>query len=144
MTREEAIERIKDIVDCYEVCLTGCELVDAGLGADDFEAFRMAINALEQEPSTDAVSRKAVLDAIEDDNRNGMWSCFASDDDAHKFKTVIKDLPPVTPTRPKGKWIMNRQFERRTCDNCNKEYRWSFYPHNYCPNCGADMRGGES
>ena len=31
------------------------------------------------------------------------------------------------------------QLERRTCDNCNTEYRWSFYPHNFCPNCGARM-----
>ena len=43
----------------------------------------------------DLISRQAVIDAIEDDNRNGMWSCFVSDDDAQKFKTVIKELPSV-------------------------------------------------
>ena len=43
----------------------------------------------------DSISRQAVIDAIEDDNRNGMWSCFVSDDDAQKFKTVIKELPSV-------------------------------------------------
>ena len=86
----------------------------------------------EQEPCEDAVSRQ---DAI-------MHINFALDaEDAVKR---VEELPPVTPTRPKGHWIMNRQFERRTCDNCNKEYRWSFYPHNYCPNCGADMKEGEA
>ena len=45
----------------------------------------------------DLISRQAVIDAIEDDNRNGMWSCFVSDDDAQKFKTVIKELPSVNP-----------------------------------------------
>ena len=52
----------------------------------------------------------------------------------------IEQLPSVRPQEPQtGHWIMNRQLERRTCDNCNTEYRWSFYPHNFCPNCGARM-----
>ena len=40
-----------------------------------------------------------------------------------------------------GHWIMDRQRETRQCDKCMTVYRWSFSPHNYCPNCGADMRG---
>lgn len=31
--------------------------------------------------------------------------------------------------------------ERIECDQCGKVYRNAFTPKNYCPNCGADMRG---
>lgn len=44
----------------------------------------------------DAVSRQSVIDAIEDDNRNGHYSCFASNNDAQCFKQIIKELPKVT------------------------------------------------
>ena len=43
-----------------------------------------------------AVSLNAVIDAIEDDNRNGLYSCFASDNDAQSFKETIKRLPSVS------------------------------------------------
>ena len=59
--------------------------------------------ALEQEPCDDAISRKAVIEAIEDDNRNGLYSCFASDNDAQCFKDVIRKLQPVNPKEPR--WI---------------------------------------
>ena len=51
----------------------------------------------------------------------------------------IKALPSVTPTERTGHWIMNRQRETRQCDKCMTVYRWSFYPHNYCPDCGCRM-----
>lgn len=47
--------------------------------------------------------------------------------------------------RPKGKWIdaMAGEMPIQACDQCN-----TFFPlaytgggHNFCPNCGADMRG---
>lgn len=93
MTREEAKEKLymewqKFLEDNIDY---------AGIS----EAYKIAFKALEQEPCEDAISRQAVLDAVEDDNRNGMWSCFVSDDDAQKFKTVIKDLPSVKPQEPK-------------------------------------------
>ena len=58
----------------------------------------------------------------------------------HRWSRVIRDTVAEMKQEPKtGHWIMDRQLERRTCDNCNTEYRWSFYPHNYCPNGGARM-----
>lgn len=41
----------------------------------------------------------------------------------------------------KGKWIMNKTSARGrnyTCTNCKKVSRNKF---DFCPNCGADMRG---
>ena len=53
----------------------------------------------------DAISRKAALDAIEDDARCGVYSHFASYDDAQAFKNYIKDLPSVSSSEKPNKWI---------------------------------------
>ncbi len=62
----------------------------------------------------------------------------------------IKNLPPVQPKR--GKWIDavipndNGDLLVQVCDQCN-----TFFPlaytgggHHFCPNCGADMKGGKN
>jgi hypothetical protein len=90
-----------------------------------------------QEPSGDLISRHAVLDAIEDDNRNGMWSCFVSDDDAQKFKTVIKELPSVKQEPKTGHWN-NVSICGYRCSECGKiQYADDVNELNYCCTCGA-------
>jgi len=59
----------------------------------------------------------------------------------------LKELPSAEPERKKGKWIKeywNGEHTRK-CSACNitqtvTTYRWKVN-FNYCPNCGADMRG---
>ena len=52
----------------------------------------------------------------------------------------VCDAPTIEPERKKGKWIDGK------CDQCgcHAPY-WSmsttYYKSNYCPECGADMRG---
>lgn len=60
-------------------------------------------NGIPLEQCGDCISRQAAIDEVEDDARCGVYSHFASYDDAQKFKNYIKDLPPVTP-QP-NKWI---------------------------------------
>ena len=43
----------------------------------------------------DLISKKAVIQAVDDDDRNGMWSSFMSHEDAEDFKKEIKKLPPA-------------------------------------------------
>lgn len=38
--------------------------------------------------------------------------------------------------RPKGKWIIEHDWVH--CSSCGHEQN---YPSNFCPKCGADMRG---
>lgn len=131
MTREEAIERIKGIKSLVEKY-------------DDVVALRMAVEALEQEPCEDAISRKAALDmatTIQTDDYSGNEIMEVVDIDE------IKALPSVTPTRKKGKWI--KEFKLITdgyttvkkpivtCSECSAENS-SIYK-NFCPNCGAEM-----
>ena len=75
---------------------------------------------------SDYISRQAVLDEIEN------YSCL----DKKDIKTIIKALPPV---ENNGKWI---EFGdgRCICSKCNF-YLGAFSFFNFCPNCGADMRG---
>ena len=60
-----------------------------------------------------------------------------TDDDIFE---LIDNAPTVE--RPHGKWLPNyiSQFTNpgRSCSLCNKTVEFS---ENFCPNCGADMRG---
>lgn len=40
-------------------------------------------------------------------------------------------------TRPQGKWNIEHDWVH--CSSCGHEQN---YPSNFCPNCGADMKGG--
>ena len=56
---------------------------------------------------------------------------------------VIKTLSFAEPKRNTGEWSFNNKcgtFKVWTCSECglNMETMWPF-----CPNCGADMRGGQ-
>lgn len=130
MTREDAIKELT-------------ELLPEEFLMEYSEAIRMAIKELEQEPCEDCVSRQAVIDAIEDDNRNGHYSCFATNNDAQCFKDVIRELPSVTAQPKMGKWIKNAEEWQNVdppyiCSECG---RASLRQENFCCSCGADMRG---
>lgn len=140
MTIDEAIEILKD--GKLNPCVT-----------EDREACDMAIKALEQESCKDAVSRQAVLNTLDftdkflDETRT-----------VESYKTLLeecyKNLPSVTPTRKKGKWIGHGEHCENLgvipsglgayewCSNCDcgiDVREWHRNHYNYCPNCGAEM-----
>lgn len=107
------------------------------------EAIEMAIKALDQQPSEDCVSREGArqflyeeIDRLNNDELYDIFSKIIDD--------MYNELPPVTPTRKSGlHWIerfdnFDKWFE---CPYCHRD---SEYTYNYCPNCGADMRGTEN
>lgn len=102
-------------------------------------------NEKKQEPCTDTISRQAAIDAIEDDARCGVYSHFASYDDAQAFKNYIKDLPPVKHTEKVGHWIV--KGESWYCSRCNEPiceiYDGKPY-EKYCPYCGSYNGGGDN
>lgn len=136
MTNEEAIKIINNLLNYkpWEV-----------------EALAMAIKALEQQPCEDCISRQEVNTLVDELARAiSDERCFISRGrDTATIMQDILDLPSVTPQRPKGKWIVLREEyefmggiinEPRGCEcsNCNKVVG---FKSNFCPNCGADMRG---
>ena len=57
------------------------------------------------------------------------------------FENIIDDVPTVK-TRPQGEWI-NQFIGGNECVMCSECKLHFDIGTNYCPNCGADMRGKE-
>lgn len=82
---------------------------------------------------------------------NGEWAEAVTE----QFCEDIDDQPTVEPERKKGKWIIKDNpgtgWCRVTCSECGEDVTRTapcigFYPNvkvmwDYCPDCGADMRG---
>lgn len=152
MTREEAIKILKQRECCRE-CVANCTCNECD------KAFEMAIEALKQEPCEDTISRKAILETIDDCNSDGLKGIFCSYGDGERFKEYIKELPSViskgvTVTdfadkcrecgkQKKGKWkrhIVDNGFNADwKCTECGYKVKTEFVYFNYCPNCGARM-----
>ena len=90
----------------------------------------------------DLISRQAAIMAVKTGALSGATLFGRTDEGATAYyETVkaIKALPSAQPQRKKGKWILET-FQIR-CSQCNKLFSDNLFPSNYCPNCGADMRG---
>ena len=42
-----------------------------------------------------------------------------------------------------GEWIYQTKFGRIECTACGHVFKSYVYPRNFCPNCGARMKGGD-
>lgn len=129
MTREEVITRLKEI-----------DIRDAL--QEDYDALYVAIQALEQEPCSDAISRQAVLDYIDE-----MPSELTADGRRMIRRRTLEEyisdtLPPVTPQPKTGHWEWLTEDKYR-CSNCYHETRvdecMNKPMYDYCPFCGAKM-----
>jgi len=60
-----------------------------------------------------------------------------------RFNTLLLiDNAPTVEERPQGEWIRKPNEHRVDiiCTNCGYDDGYSCFK--YCPNCGADMKGG--
>ena len=105
-----------------------------GVPQDILEAHKMAIKALEQEPCEDAISRKAVEDAIYDYSR-------ACDVNEQQIMEYIDKLPPIQPKeqlRIKARWIRDSKGISH-CSKCAQGIFSCQEWFKYCPSCGVEM-----
>lgn len=87
----------------------------------------------------DLISRDAAIDAVSE-------ACFELRGVFGRCEDALKALPSAQPERKKGRWI---KVNGKTAINCSACYHcsWSLSfedtvkRFNFCPNCGADMRG---
>ena len=88
------------------------------------------LKALEQESCEDAVSRKAVSDALE--------SIGSLDTEAdRKYARSVFEALPLVALQPKiGRWIGCDILQGFKCSECRVCFR---NKSNYCPNCGRRM-----
>ena len=129
MTREEQAQYIS------KKLMENPEFRKAFVGAitDAVNEVVKVINALEQEPCTDAISREDALMAL-----TGEWT-DSTDELIHRFIRRIRTLPPVTPAEKVGHWIDGK------CNRCGTHAPYwamasTYYCSEYCPKCGAKMQ----
>lgn len=116
------------------------------------EALDMAIQALEQEPCEDAISRQVALETLEKlpheyktaIQRKVTWGI-------EECEAIIASLPTIK--QKVGKWIRvhyindGKDTAMNKCSNCQEEFGWdietgiSFEDYKFCPNCGCFMKG---
>ena len=125
MTREEFMDLVYD------------ELHSDG---DNYRANRI-IDAADEyaEPCEDAISRQAAIDEIctawKIDDLDNLTEAMLVD--------MIKALPPVSPSRPKGEWIDYPDEGFVECPFCHSATNCdgNIGELHYCFSCGAEMRG---
>ncbi len=132
MTREEAI-------DYGEMWL---ELQEDSKDSDTYEFFEIATQVLKQEPCRDAISRKRVVEWLEN----------ATDDSIeHAIDSNLEFIPPVTPQPKMGRWMYDEDKSdwydtTYHCSCCKRTVvipyesqkdLYNDYP--YC-HCGAKMQ----
>ena len=136
MTREEAIIVIKSHKSHWQRLLKE-KICDETEGKETIESLELAMSALSVESCEDCISRQAVLDIAKTSKSN--WI-----DNSVLFKKV-NELPSVQPIRPKGEWVEHEVekewYKCSVCGSCWDKGEVENCNINFCPNCGADMRG---
>ena len=144
MTREESRDRLKHLLDNIpKEPPTECDNVEEWIYENEEirKALEVAIQDLSAEPCEDTISRQAVIDSLHNKFADG----FDSDRwwNSMSVLYVINKVPPVQPSRPKGEWerVTDKTGHLVWECKCGWQERLST---NFCPNCGADMRGDEN
>lgn len=94
------------------------------------------------EPCNDYIIRKDAIQALKAEGLEELCKSLG----VYPWN-VIKMIPSVQPIRPKGEWIdSDIPNEKYVCSNCGGacwyyDYEGDVAKSNFCPNCGADMRG---
>lgn len=97
----------------------------------------------------DSISRQAMLDGID----KLIKIHFDRTVVLYKARKVAEDLPSAQPERKTGRWIPDGSELGIKCNKCGKSfsdyvnagtgYMFLEETPNFCPNCGADMRGNK-
>lgn len=154
MTREEAVKRIKMIL---EEC-TEDEIAECYVTPYDADALDMAIKALKQEPCEDCISRQAAIDVLRTcyDTETVTYTNGNEYIDYDQALDLLNSLPTVQPEpsiplswieKPviHAHWVAceDEYEDEYKCSACGGIQFFAMTPQDegweYCPHCGAKM-----
>lgn len=94
----------------------------------------------------DLISRQAAIEALEREQslvERPITETRWFDLGLRKAQDIISELPSAQPERKQGRWVnrsLNILYPESTRYICSVCVKYS-YSYDFCPNCGADMRG---
>lgn len=96
------------------------------------------VTAISSKEGADIISQTIERISKQIDEDSELW-CICE-----MAKMYMQGVKPVYPVRPHGKWIDTGDMqeywaEEYQCSICGEKDHW----HKFCPNCGAEMDGGE-
>lgn len=89
---------------------------------------------------SDLIRREDALAVLCFSQETGQMVCG----DLRKLLEEIKAIPSAEPERMKGEWIDGLPYVNShwwVCSICHVSAPENHTGYNFCPNCGADMRG---
>lgn len=88
-------------------------------------------------------------DAFDATMYEAWMNCEITNEEWFHVREMIKDEPTVEPQKRRGRWHQRiyQKVEMMVCSECGNEFSYDaetgVRDYNFCPNCGADMRGGQ-
>ena len=157
ISRQDAIEAI-ELVDCYHQIINK-DMVH-GANDDEHQAWYKAqdiYEALEAVPSAEAVPQSEQYKKGFEDAKRAFLVEYARESRnmrKRQLEVMLNAQKAILADRPKGEWIRTDfedcvdgehiKWARWNCSECGVEKKiWWVKDVNFCPNCGADMRGNE-
>lgn len=115
--------------------------ISCGYNRDEIKKAWNSVTALSPKVNEDCISRADLIESFLADNeckREEAKACMCSLD---SMLELIEDAPSVTPTERTGEWIKSNKHKYE-CPFCHVDFGNFGLKMNYCPNCGAKMKGG--
>ena len=147
MTKDEAIEILKGKIYPYNYKKNKMIISNVNEENEALDVVKdlcvKQVPSVNPQPCDDAVSRDALIAKLTELIKTSRSTIEIK----AKLIPMIQGMPSVTPSRPRGHWIIYNYpgHECVYCSNCKEEYYeddlymgGSDFPK-YCPNCGAEM-----